>query len=78
MAETALNLVEVEPTVWSTEDELEFVRQLYLHKNLTAMANYRRVLPYRSFYGAGMYVDLNLVRMSLDTHIDALEADLLR
>ncbi|MDD1678111.1 MAG: hypothetical protein LUO93_02860 [Methanomicrobiales archaeon] len=63
---------------WSSEDELAFVRYLYHRKNLIGLVNYRRLLPYRSFYGAGMYVDQRLLQMSLDTHIDALEADLLR
>lgn len=78
MPEITNNIVEVESTVWNTDDELEFIRYLFNRKNLKALANYRRLLPYRNFYGAGMYVDQRLVQMSLDTHIDALEADLLR
>ena len=78
MPEQTINFAELEPVTWSSEDELEFVRYLYNHKNLAGLVNYRRLLPYRNFYGAGMYVDQRLLRMSLDTHIDALEADLLR
>lgn len=78
MPDVDANLVEVEPLTWNTDDELEFVRCLYRNRNLRGLVNYRRVLPYRGYYGAGMYIDRNLVQMSLDTHIDALEADLLR
>ena len=70
-------LVKEEPTSWTTYDEIGFVRHLYWRKNLQALSNYRRVLPYLDFHVAGMHVDANLVRLSLDTMIDALESEIL-
>ncbi|HEV2172466.1 MAG TPA: hypothetical protein VGR71_02815 [Nitrospira sp.] len=71
-------LQDLEPTTWSTDDELNFIRQLYARKKLLSLVAYRRLLPYRGYHGAGMYVNVEMVRWSLDSHIEALEGDLLR
>lgn len=66
-----------ESEVWTHEDEINFVRHLYRKKNIVALSNYRRLLPYRDFHGAGMHVDVGLVRMAMNSLIDALESELL-
>jgi len=66
-----------ESSDWTTEDEIAFVRHLYNRRNLKAMSDYRRMLPYRDFRGAGMHVDVMLVRLALNSLIDALETELL-
>lgn len=71
------NFVVEEPLDWTTEDEIAAVRQMYNHKNIRALSNYRRMLPYRTFHGAGMHVDAVLVRLAMNSLIDALESELL-
>lgn len=66
-----------EPLEWTTEDEIAFARHLYNKRNLPALSHYRRMLPYRNFHGAGMHVDVVLVRLAMNSLIDALESELL-
>lgn len=77
MTEQENNLIEMEPVTWQTEDEITFCRELYRRRKLIALVNYRRLLPYRDFSGAGMHVDRYLVGMALNSLIDALESEML-
>jgi hypothetical protein len=42
---------------WTTEDELEFVRHLFVAGNVKALESYVKVAPDRIWYGRGMNVD---------------------
>jgi hypothetical protein len=64
-----------EPLVWTTEDEMEFIKCMFRNKNICGLEGYARVLPYRLFWGEGMYVDWDLVRMRLDSYINSLKGD---
>ena len=70
-------LESVESTDWTTDDEIDSIRHMFNRKNIVALQHYRRVLPYRDFHGAGMYVNVTIVRLTLNSLIDALEQELL-
>ncbi len=61
-----------ESMIWTTADELAFVRGLYRDKKLKALRVYVRLAPYRVWYGAGMRVEAGIVILEARDLLDDL------
>jgi hypothetical protein len=62
-----------ESVEWTTVDEIEFLRLLFNRENLVGLVRYRGLLPYRTYVGEGMKVDVELVALALRNLIGLLE-----
>jgi hypothetical protein len=64
--------VPFESPIWTTADELAFVRGLYRDKKLKALRVYVRLAPYRVWYGIGMRVEAGIVILEARDLLDDL------
>lgn len=58
---------------WTTQDELSFVRGLYLRGKILHLRNYVRSAVERKWWGDGMAVDPNLVILAAKDWLAELE-----
>ncbi len=69
-------LLPSESMVWTTADELNYVRGLYARKKLRALRGYVRHAHDRKWFGPGMRVEAGLVILEARDLLKALEDEL--
>ncbi len=81
MAATAMALplpipISGESMVWTTADELSYLRGLYARKKLRALRGYVRHAHDRKWFGPGMRVEAGLVILEARDLLAQLESEL--